>query len=230
MSTEQTTAGEIFRLIPKVMADIGVIGKDRKNDQQGYKFRGIDDVYAAVQPAFVKHGIFVIPEVTDQIREERQTKHGNTLLYTILRVRHTFYAPDGSSVQAVTVGEAMDSGDKSANKAMSAAMKYACLEVFAIPTEGDNDTENQSHELAPQRGQQQQRQPAPRQQNPAGPKATPEQVKELKDLLGIVRLPDGTTKAWFQKAGVSNLEDLPAETIAKCIAYTKNRLPAVNAA
>jgi hypothetical protein len=41
----------------------------------------------------------------------------------------------------------MDSGDKSTNKAMSAAYKYACIQSFCIPTEGDNDTENTTHEI-----------------------------------------------------------------------------------
>lgn len=140
---------EIYALIPKVMAEIGHIGKSRSNAQQGYKFRGIDDVYNAIQPALIKHGVFIIPSITKHTREERQTKTGGTLIYTILEVEHRFCAPDGSSIKAVTIGEAMDSGDKSSNKAMSAAMKYACLEVFAVPTEGDNDTENHSHEVAP---------------------------------------------------------------------------------
>ncbi|MFS0844210.1 MAG: ERF family protein [Roseburia hominis] len=29
----------------------------------------------------------------------------------------------------------MDSGDKATNKAMSVAFKYACFQVFCIPTE-----------------------------------------------------------------------------------------------
>ncbi len=216
----------IFQLIPKVMGEIGAIEKDRKNEQQGYKFRGIDDVYAAIHPALVRNGVFIVPEVIDQQREERQTKHGGTLMYTILRVKHTFYASDGSNVVAVTVGEAMDSGDKSANKAMSAAMKYACLEVFAIPTEGDNDTENHSHEVAPK--QPPAAKPAPA--KAAGPKATAEQVKELKELLQQVKLPDGTTKRWFAKAGVTRLEDFGADAIAKCIEFTKKQIPADNQA
>ena len=65
----------------------------------------------------------------------------------ILTVQHRFYAHDGSFIDVVTIGEAMDSGDKASNKAMSAAMKYALIELLAIPTEGDNDTENQTHEV-----------------------------------------------------------------------------------
>ena len=151
MSDTNGKPGLIFSIIPRLMADIGSIEKGRRNQQQGYAFRGIDDVYAAVQSLFAAAGVFVIPEVIEQHREERKTKAGAALIYTILTVRHTFYASDGSSVAAVTVGEAMDSGDKSSNKSMSAAMKYALIETFLIPTEGPKDTENESHNVAPRR-------------------------------------------------------------------------------
>jgi hypothetical protein len=147
------SVGLIYAAMAKVMGEIGAVAKDRKNPQQGYAFRGIDDLYNAAQPAMVKHGVFCAPTVTERIREERQGKSGGTLFYTTLTVRHRFYASDGSFVDVVTVGEAMDSGDKSTNKAMSAAMKYALIEVFAVPTEEDNDTENQTHEAAPRNGQ-----------------------------------------------------------------------------
>jgi hypothetical protein len=137
----------IFGLMSKVMSEIGPIAKDRKNQQQNYQFRGIDDLYQACNPVLVRHGVFVVPTVLDRTRESVQTKSGGTLFYTVLTVKHTFYAPDGSSVEAVTVGEAMDSGDKSSNKAMSAAMKYALIEAFAIPTDEPIDTENQSHDV-----------------------------------------------------------------------------------
>lgn len=136
----------IFNAINRIMNEVGSIGKDRKNQQQGYSFRGIDDVYNALQPALVKHGVFIVPRVLKHTREERQTKSGGALIYCIIEVEHEFYAGDGSSIKALTIGEAMDSGDKASNKAMSAAMKYACLEVFAVPTQGDNDTENHSPE------------------------------------------------------------------------------------
>src|SRR5581483_10530973 len=86
--------------------------------------------------------------VLDKTREERTSKSGGSLLYTILTVKYTFFTEDGSSFDVTTVGEAMDSGDKSSNKAMSAALKYALFQVFCIPTDEDNDTENQTHQLA----------------------------------------------------------------------------------
>lgn len=140
---------EIYQAIIGVMADIGAIGKDKKNAQQGFKYRGVDDVMNALQPVMVKHGLFVVPEIIDQRREERQTNRGGNLIYSVCTVRYTFYAKDGSSVQCVVIGEGMDSGDKATNKAMSIAFKYACFQVFCIPTEEMKDPDAEVHEVAP---------------------------------------------------------------------------------
>lgn len=133
---------EIFGAISRVMVDIGAVGKDRRNPQQGYQFRGIDDIYNVVHAAFAAHGVFVVPEVIDRSYEERQSKSGGTIFRCLLTIRHRFYAGDGSYVDAVTIGEAMDSSDKATNKSMSNAMKYALIEVLAIPTEEPRDAEN----------------------------------------------------------------------------------------
>lgn len=130
---------EIYSAILGVTADVGAIGKDKKNQQQGFKYRGIDDVMNALQPAMVKHGIFVAPTILEQCREERQTSRGGNLIYSICTIKYTFYAKDGSNVETTVIGEGMDSGDKATNKAMSIAFKYACFQVFCIPTEEMKD-------------------------------------------------------------------------------------------
>jgi hypothetical protein len=140
--------GKIYAAISGVMAEIGAIGKEKKNLQQGFMYRGIDDVMNALQPLLVKHGVFVVPEVLEQTREERVSAKGNTLLYSICKIRYTFFAADGSNVVAVTVGEGMDSGDKATNKAMAIALKYACFQVFCIPTEEMGDPDAASPKLA----------------------------------------------------------------------------------
>lgn len=137
----------IYEAISATMADVGAIGKQDKNQQQGFMYRGVDAVMNALQPAMLKNHLFVVPEVIDQTREERVTQKGNNLIYSILRVRFTFYAEDGSSINAVVIGEGMDSGDKASNKAMSIAFKYACFQVFCIPTEEMKDPDAECHEV-----------------------------------------------------------------------------------
>jgi hypothetical protein len=55
--------------------------------------------------------------------------------------------------------------------------------------------------------------------------ATSDQVREIKELLHVVRLPEGLVDKWLSKAQVDTFEDMPAETLNKCIDYVKNRLP-----
>lgn len=138
--------GLIYSAISKTMKDIGIVGKDDVNKTQGFKYRGIDAVMNALNPAMIKNGIFVVPEVLEQTRENRQTAKGGTLIYSICKVKYKFYAKDGSSVEATVIGEGMDSGDKATNKAMSIAFKYACFQVFCIPTEEMQDPDAETPE------------------------------------------------------------------------------------
>lgn len=140
---------KIYKLIPAIMGDIGAIEKTRSNTQQNYKFRGIDDVYSALQPLLVKYGVFYIPKVLARESIERQSKSGTALIYTTVTMSFTFVTDDQSFIEVVTVGEAMDSGDKSSNKAMSMALKTAAIQLFCIPTQEDMDTENHSPEVLP---------------------------------------------------------------------------------
>lgn len=136
---------KVYKAINDVQAALAVTGitKDRKNQQQNYTFRGIDDVYNALAPLLAKHGLCILPRVLSRDCIERQTAKGGTLFYVTVEAEFDFVsAEDGSKHTVKTFGEAMDSADKATNKAMSAAYKYAAFQAFAIPTEGDNDSEN----------------------------------------------------------------------------------------
>ena len=99
---------KIFPALCSVMKEIGAIGKDSRNKQQGYQYRGVDAVYNALQPALINNHIIVIPEVLEQTRQERCTGKGSNLIYSILKVKFYFYGDDGSHVSATVIGEGMD--------------------------------------------------------------------------------------------------------------------------
>ena len=139
----------IYESIAAAMADIGAVGKNSRNKDQGFMYRGIDAVMNAINPALVKNKIFIVPEVLEQTREERKSAKGSNLIYSICKVRYTFYAEDGSNVEATVIGEGMDTGDKATNKAMAIAYKYACFQVFCIPTEEMRDPDAECHEVMP---------------------------------------------------------------------------------
>jgi hypothetical protein len=118
------------------------ISKIRKNQAQGYSFRGIDDVYNALSPILAKNGLCILPRMLKREMTEHPSAKGGTLFYVTVEAEFDMVsAKDGSKHIIRTFGEAMDSGDKATNKAMSAAYKYACMQAFAIPTEGDNDAD-----------------------------------------------------------------------------------------
>ena len=140
----------VYKAINAVQAEIAKTGisKDRKNEVQGYKFRGIDEVYNALAPLLARNGLCILPRVVSREVVERINAKGTALFYVTVGMEFDFVASeDGSKHTVVTYGEAMDSGDKATNKAMSAAYKYACMQAFSIPTEGDNDADAQTHEV-----------------------------------------------------------------------------------
>ncbi len=177
-----TTAPKIHACMCKIMLAVDPIAKNKQG--HGYKFRGIDDVYIALQHVMAQNGVHATSEILDHRREERSNKTGTTLLYSIITIRWTFWcAEDGSFVKSDTVGEAFDSSDKASNKAMSAADKYALLQAFKIPTDEPKDTEEDNHDAGKQVSKSQQGGARAR-PNPAGaatPRVTPQPTRLVFD-------------------------------------------------
>ena len=170
----------IYKAIADAMADISPIAKGKENKEQRFKYRGVDDIMNELSPILTKHRIFIYPEVIDAKRSERQTKSGSTLLYSILTIKYHFAADDGSEVCTVVIGEGMDSGDKASNKAMAVAFKYACLQVFCIPTEDMDDPDAKTP--PPSAPKTEDTEPPP----PSAPKGQPDEKQKLGDEIGKV--------------------------------------------
>jgi hypothetical protein len=140
----------VYKAINAVQIALAKSGISKDRQAQTYKFRGIDDVYNAISPLLGEHGLCILPRMIRRDCQERQTAKGSAIFYVIVEAEFDFVAAEDGSVHVVrTFGEAMDMSDKATNKAMSAAYKYAAMQAFAIPTEGDNDTENHNIEPEP---------------------------------------------------------------------------------
>lgn len=137
---------DIHQAMVAVMADVDPIAKERTNKEQGFKFRGIDDVYQALQAVMAKHGVFTTSELLKVERDELPTKSGGVKYCTRLQMRYHFRHASGSEVVTDVLGEGMDSGDKAMTKAMAVAHKYALLQAFMIPTEEPKDPDAESHD------------------------------------------------------------------------------------
>lgn len=171
---------QIYTALGSVLKDCVPIAKDRRNKMQGFQFRGIDDAYNALHPIMAKHQICTMPRVLNIEREERQTKAGGTLIYTMLTVEYDFVSgEDGSKVTVgPVIGEAMDSGDKSCNKALAMAHKYVLFQTFMIPTHME-DADAASHDLA-------------------FDEATDKQLAKIKDYKEADQIHEAT-QAWIDK-------------------------------
>jgi len=152
---EATTTLGAYQAIAAISAKLAKAGisKDRKNQQQGYSFRGIEDVYRALAPLLAEHDLCILPQVLQRVETERETKSGGTLYSVVVEVKFAFVsAKDGTTCHATVWGEAMDSADKATNKAMSAAYKYMAFMTFCIPVEGTDDADADTPEPTTSRG------------------------------------------------------------------------------
>lgn len=140
----------IYQQIAKVMGEVSAIPKSRSGQGLNYKFRGIDDFMNALNPIMSKNQVifgFDVINVQKETFDQESNYNGNKKIVkwtnVSLTIKYIFFAADGSSISVVTIGEGRDNSDKAYNKAMSAALKYALMQVFLVPTEDliDQDDE-----------------------------------------------------------------------------------------
>lgn len=139
----------IHTTINLVMQDLSKkgIGKDRTNEMQRYKYRGIDDLYDTVASIYAKHGLIIYPQVIDYKHESRPTKTG-VANYVLQQVKFIFcHIYNEQSFETIVWGEALDNSDKATNKSLTSAYKYMAIMTFSIPINGDsNDSDNSTPE------------------------------------------------------------------------------------
>ncbi|AHF77943.1 Gp69, gp70 phage protein [Sodalis praecaptivus] len=141
----------VYKAISNVARELAAAGikKGSQNKQQGFMFRGIDAVYNALAPALVTNGLLILPRIVERSLLERTSQKGAALFYVTVKAEFDFVSTEDGSIHTVTTyGEAMDSGDKATNKAMSIAYKYAAFQAFCIPTEETAiDADAESHQV-----------------------------------------------------------------------------------
>jgi hypothetical protein len=185
MSKIEPKVGHVYRAINAVQADLVKEGitKDRRNVQQGYSFRGIDDVYNALAPLLARHALCILPRILSRTCTERESKGGGALFNVVVEAEFDIIsAADGSMHTCRNYGEAMDSADKATNKAMSAAYKYAAFQIFAIPTEGE-DADADTHQVQVQKPPAQQQQPKEEAKKTFAPPGETEHHVKLRDEI-----------------------------------------------
>jgi hypothetical protein len=196
---------QVLKAIQGVMKDLVAVGisKDQFNTAQKFKFRGIDDVYAAVAPLLVKHELLIVPDVQDVERVVRERENDKITIHTVIKVRYQLFHTDGSTLSTTIYGEAADSGDKGVSKALSMAYKYLVFQSFCVPTEGqghDPDAEVVEFKSKPKAAHIQDKETAVS-------FITPAQAGELNRLF--IEAKANATK-FLEHHGITNLSTLPA--------------------
>lgn len=205
MSEQQVQSFKVYSAIASVAADLAQDGitKNRKNVQQGFQFRGIDDVYNALSPLLAKHKLVILPRMLTREVSERETQKGGTLFSVVVKGEFTFVsAEDGSRHTVEMFGEAMDSGDKATNKAMSAAYKYAAFQAFCIPTQAMDDADEHTPDPV-----------KPKMQNAATSKPSGQDAGAFKRAVAAAIVKQGFTKEQLKDAAIliadaMNVKDL----------------------
>ena len=212
--TNQAT--DVYKAIASVASYFArnPIAKGRKNLQQGYSFRGIDDIFNSLAGLMAEHKLVILPRCISRETTEKITKSGTALFYVTVEMEFDFVAATDASKHTVRMfGEAMDSGDKATNKAMSAAYKYAAIQTFCIPTEGDNDADAVTHEV---KSTGPQKVPTPSRKPTASTQAvttenveallSAEQVAHIKALSASVGKPVADIANAYRKASIDFIE------------------------
>ena len=140
--------------LPRVYAAINAItaafahhgvAKERINLDEGYAYRGVDEVTDRLAPLLAAHKLCILPRVLTRTQGERVDPTGESLVHVVLQVAIDLVSvEDGSSHTIEAVGEALDHSDKASAKAMTSAYKHAVLHAFCIPVSGRDDADRSS--------------------------------------------------------------------------------------
>lgn len=141
---------EAINKIQSAICQAGGISKDKTAPAKagGFAFRGVDDLYNYLGPQVASFGLVMKSfKVTDHKVNFVNSKNGQKLHWVVV-VKWTFgCTQDDSKAKYVTVGEAMDVGDKGLNKAITSAFKNLVFPLFVIPVQTNQDSESDHHDL-----------------------------------------------------------------------------------
>ena len=126
---------EVLKKMKAVYAEdqLAYLVKDMQVDAGRRQYKAISEemVLEIIRPAFVKHGLIMVPHKIDYARE------GNI---TSANVTFRIYDTDsGEFIEVACIGQGSDTQDKGAGMAMTYAQKHAFLKTFNIISGDDPD-------------------------------------------------------------------------------------------
>lgn len=132
-----TQVGHIFQALAAVKRRIAASGieKASRNTDQGYDYRGIDDVMDGFAQPLADNEVMVCPGFSKLERRDLTTANGKPYFFWSVTVDLVFLSlKDGSHIRVGPFhGEASDTQDKGTTKVQSVAYRVAMLLTFTCP-------------------------------------------------------------------------------------------------
>lgn len=131
--------------LARIMASLPTLLPEGKNQHFNYKFIKDTQISGAIRPRMAAERLMVIPNVLAEEWVELVTSKGGKSHLTKLTVEFTVIDGDsGDQISGVGIGYGDDAGDKGANKAITAAMKYWLIKLFQIGGEDDLESDERA--------------------------------------------------------------------------------------
>jgi ERF superfamily len=167
-----------------VVAELGYVAKDGKNEFQNYRYTSAEAILSAVRGPLSAKGITLTPSLTAISDREYTTSKGKASIVTTVHVTFTFTdGATGEESRSEWAGQGDDPADKALGKAYTNAVKTFVRLAFLIPQgddpEADNITDARAADREPAK-KENAPPPAPPLEPPAPPVlVSKEDIKEL---------------------------------------------------
>ena len=125
-----------------VIAAVQPVGKNSRNEEEGYNYRSVDDIINAVHPALRQVGGFILGQEMEQVASTVE-RNGQTLTTVRLKVMYEWHGTDGGDpIASLISSEATSDSDGATGKAWSVAYRTYLVQVLCLPSvPGDQESE-----------------------------------------------------------------------------------------
>jgi hypothetical protein len=206
---------KLSEAISQAQAKFRAVGKSGENKFDRYVYAKLEDYVLATRPILSEFGLSIVTSVDETVAlDDRKTQKGGIEHAVRVKVTARIMHTSGEWIEAACWGEGQDRADKAVYKAITGARKYALASALGLATSDDPEADEEVGNT-----------PAPRtKQQPSATLATEDQVAELDRLIVETNTTRATVQKWLNKAGVEFFDQMPAESVQKCINVLKAKL------
>jgi hypothetical protein len=157
-TTQDYSKWNLFKKMLHIENEIQTVKKELtvKLPNGTYKAVGEIDVLNAVKPIEFKYGVKSLPISREVVElKETETKSGTVNQFIRVKATYRFINVDNPSetLDIESLGDGVDSGDKSSGKAQTYADKYALLKAYKIATGDDPDQDGSEEQKTIKNGE-----------------------------------------------------------------------------